>query len=106
MDMQSLAPWRKSREDKEAVIAQANKIARERQMDVAVFQRAFGVDDETRTADQKRMVARLRRMCGVDNPVFIFQVGQLGDPLRAAQNDGRRDVFFSIMDFVNTKTEE
>lgn len=106
MNMPSLAPWRKSREDKEAAASRDNQIARERQLDVAVFQRAFGTDEETRTEDQKRMVARLRKMCGVDNPVFIFQVGQLGDPLRAAQNDGRRDVFFSIMDFTNTKIEE
>ena len=106
MNMSNLAPWRKSREDKEAAAIRDNQIARERQLDVAVFQRAFGTDEETRTADQKRMVARLRKMCGVDNPVFVFQVGQPGDPLRAAQNDGRRDVFFSIMDFTKTKIEE
>lgn len=106
MDMPSLAPWRKSREERDKQEVLKQQALREHQLDVAVFQRAFGTDEETRTADQKRMVARLRKMCGVDKPVFIFQVGQPGDPLRAAQNDGRRDVFFSIMDFTNTKIEE
>jgi hypothetical protein len=45
-------------------------------------------------------------MCGVDRTVFVFQPGMLGDPLRAAQNDGRRDVFFSVMDLIKTNKEE
>ena len=106
MDMPNLAPWRKSREERDKQEVLKQQALREHQLDVAVFQRAFGTDDETRTADQKQMLAKFRRMCGVDRTVFVFQPGMLGDPLRAAQNDGRRDVFFSVMDFIKTNQEE
>jgi hypothetical protein len=106
MDMHNVAPWRKSREDRDKQEVLNRRALQEHQLDVAVFQRAFGTDDETRTSDQKRMLAKFRRMCGVDRTVFVFQPGMQGDPLRAAQNDGRRDVFFSVMDFIKTNQEE
>lgn len=102
----SQAPWRLSEGDAKRRKEEASRVRQDRQEDVVLFRKVFGADDATRTPEQARIISRLKQLLGVDLPVFRFVPGQPTDPFRAANSDGRRDAFFTIMDFIKTETKE